>query len=44
MALPEMSGKVAGGFEGFLLGFEDSKRFCDDFVMIVLPEFAGDQF
>ena len=41
MALPEMSGKVAGGFEGFVLGFE---RFCDDFVMIVLPEVAGDQF
>ena len=22
----------------------DSKRLCDDFVMIVLPELAGDQF
>ena len=42
VALPERSGKVAGGFEGFLSGFEE--RSCDDFVMIVLPEVAGDQF
>ena len=41
MALPEMSAKVAGGFEGL---YSDSKRFCDDFVMIVLQELAGDHF
>ena len=42
MALPEMSGKVAGGFRN--VSNRIRKKNYDDFVMIVLPELAGDQF
>ena len=34
-------GRLQEVLEGF---YEDSKRSCDDFVMIVLLEIAGDQF
>ena len=37
--------RCLGRLQEVLKGFYwDSKRSCDDFVMIVLPEVAGDQF